>query len=88
MNRWMNAAYNFDRMIASLGGAPPQETISSEVGRVARGEAAGHFALETVAAKWLARRLDTDRWLWGQDHTRHAIEHANRLDAADDGREQ
>ena len=88
MSRLLNAAYNLDRVIASLGGAAPQETISSEVGRVARGQAVGHFALETAAAKWLARRLDTDRWLWGQEHTRRAIEHADRLNAVDDGREQ
>ena len=32
-NRVINFLYNIDRSIASLFGAPPQETISSEIGR-------------------------------------------------------
>lgn len=88
MTRFGNFLYNLDRSVASLFGAPPQETISSEVGRVAIGQAAGHNAFETFAAKALARWLNTDTSLWGKDHTARAIQHANALDAVDDGKEQ
>lgn len=88
MSRIGNFLYNLDRAVASLGGAPPQETISSEVGRVARGEAVGHFRLETWAALRIAHWLDTDWRLWGRDHTARAIEQADALDAADSGKEQ
>lgn len=88
MSRVINVLYNIDRAFASAGGAPPQETISSEVGRVARGEAHGHNRFEQWAAIRIARWLDTDKWLWGPEHTEKAIEHANKLNAVDDGAEQ
>jgi hypothetical protein len=88
MSRGGNCLYNLDRAVASLFGAPPQETISSEVGRVARGTAHGHNRVEQWAALLIARWLDTDKHLWGQDHTLKAILHADQLDKADDGAEQ
>jgi hypothetical protein len=88
MSRLLNGLYNLDRVFASLGGAPRQETISSEVGRVARGEAHGHFWFETWVAKRLAHWLDTDTKLWGPDHTGLAIKHADALDAVDKALEQ
>jgi hypothetical protein len=83
MARVINSLYNLDRLVASLFGAPRQETISSEVGRVERGTAQGHNRFETWAAKRLARWLDTDTKLWGPDHTATAIKHADALDAVD-----
>ena len=91
MSFWQNLKnffYNEDRAIASLGGAPPQETISSEVGRVERGQEHAPNTLEEEAALVLAHRLDTDTKIWGKDHTEKAIEHADELDKADDGHEQ
>jgi hypothetical protein len=88
MSRVLNWAYNIDRSVASLFGAPRQETISSEVGRVARGEAQGHWWFETWTAKRLAHWLDTDTRLWGPDHTGLAIKHADALDAVDKALEQ
>jgi hypothetical protein len=88
MSRVLNSLYNLDRAAASLCGAPRQETISSEVGRVARGTAQGHWWFETWAAKRLARWLDTDTRLWGPDHTGLAIKHADALDAVDKALEQ
>lgn len=88
MSRLSNFGYNLDRAIASLFGAPPQETISSEVGRVAAGAAHGHNWFEQWAALKLAKWLDTDSWLWGPQHTERAIKHADALDAVDDKREQ
>jgi hypothetical protein len=88
MSRLVNSLYNLDRAIASAFGAHPQETISSEVGRVALGEAKGHNRFEEWAALRLAHWLDTDKWLWGPEHTAKAIKHADALDAADDGKEQ
>jgi hypothetical protein len=87
-NRIRNWAYNLDRSVASFFGARPQETISSEVGRVERGEAHGHNRFEEWAALKIAKWLDTDTKLWGWDHTLWAIDHADALDAVDDGREQ
>lgn len=88
MSRLGNFLYNLDRATASLFGAPAQETISSEVGRVERGEAHGHGRFEEWAALRIARWLDTDWRLWGRDHTALAIKHADALDAVDDGAEQ
>lgn len=88
MSRGRNFFYNLDRAVASLFGAPPQETISSEVGRVARGEAHGHGRFEEWAALRIAHWLDTDWRLWGRDHTARAIKQADALDAADTGKEQ
>lgn len=87
-SRWLDFLYNIDRAVASLFGAPPQETISSEVGRVERGDAHGHNRFEMFLALRIARWLDTDTKLWGDHHTARAIEHADALDAVDDGREQ
>ena len=88
MSSISNFLYNLDRAVASLGGAPPQETISSEVGRVANGTREGHFKAETWIAKQIAKRLDTDSWIWGQQHTLKAILHADQLNKLDDGKEQ
>lgn len=63
--------YNEDRSIASLAGAPPQETISSEVGR--------HEAL------WVDKEAADALNAIQKGHTEHAVEHANALDKADDG---
>jgi len=67
-----HAAYNLDRAVASLFGAPPQETISSEVGR-----AATHDEL----AAFLARILNRIQ----PGHTAHAVAHADALAHVDDG---
>jgi hypothetical protein len=83
-----NFLYNLDRATASLAGAPPQETISSEVGRVERGTAVGRDQFEEYAALRIAHWLDTNTRLWGVDHTAKAIMHALKLDAADDGAEK
>lgn len=72
---FINFLYNQDRSIASLFGAPPQETISSEVGRHAK---------DDVAAKALADVLNTI----DPGHTKDAIEHADALDKADNGVEK
>lgn len=92
MSRIGNFLYNVDRTIASLVWGTSQETISSEVGRIARGERQVgeplRWGAETQVAKAVARWLDTTPTIWGVDHTRKAIEHANALNAADDGKEQ
>ena len=91
-NRIGNMLYNLDRTIASAIWGTSQETISSEVGRIARGERQVgeplRWGSETKAAKWLAHWLDTTPRIWGVDHTAKAIEHADKLDAVDDGKEQ
>ena len=91
-NRIGYALYNLDRAIASLIWGTSQETISSEVGRISRGE---HQVGEpirwgegTELADKLAWWLDHTPKIWGVDHTKRAIEHANLLDAVDDGKEQ
>jgi hypothetical protein len=64
--------YNLDRAGASLFGAPPQETISSEIGRSAlRGEwwgRGGHWVLNHTL---------------GANHCENAIIHADALDKVD-----
>lgn len=72
--QFLDFFYNEDRAAASLAGAPPQETISSEIGR--------HEAnpVDDVAAKVLD---DIQK-----DHVENAVAHANALDAADDGNEK
>ena len=67
--------YNVDRAIASLFGAPPQETISSEIGR--------HAATNPVAEA-SEDVLDAIQ----RDHCENAVIHADKLDAADNGKEQ
>jgi hypothetical protein len=73
--RLLNFLYNLDRAVASLCGAPPQETISSEVGR-------HHFT--NPAASLIYRVLDKIQ----RNHCENAIVHANKLDQVDDGKEQ
>lgn len=73
-NRFVNFLYNIDRAIASLCGAPPQETISSEVGRHDK----------NPVADVVADMLDDIQ----KDHVENAITHANSLDKVDDGKEQ
>lgn len=68
--RLWNFLYNEDRAIASLAGAPPQETISSETGRL-HDSAAWAQALCAV--------LNTIE----PNHCQHAEAHAAALDAAD-----
>lgn len=67
--RLFDFLYNMDRAAASLFGAPPQETISSEIGRSAlRGEwwgRVGNWALDRVQ----------------KDHCKNAVRRANALDA-------
>ena len=91
-NRIGNFLYNLDRTIASLVWGTSQETISSEVGRIARGERQVgeplRWGAETKAAKWLSNWLDKTPAIWGVDHTAKAIAHADKLDAVDDGTEQ
>lgn len=64
--------YNEDRSFASLAGAPPQETISSEIGR--------HAATNPVAGA-AKDVLDAIQ----KDHCENAVKHADALDAADNG---
>jgi hypothetical protein len=66
--------YNVDRAIASLFGAPRQETISSEIGR--------HESNPIDEAA--ADVLDAIQ----KDHVEKAVIHADKLDAADNGQEQ
>lgn len=73
--KWLdNWLYNLDRFAASLLGAPPQETLSSQCGRALR---AGKGGIKT----WLATILN---WI-EPGHTDKAIAHADRLNHADDG---
>lgn len=75
-SRVRRALYNLDRVIASLFGAPPQETISSQAGRARdRGRWWGRM---------LCRGLD---WL-DPCHCADAVRHADLLDKVDDGVEQ
>lgn len=92
-NRLQNVLYNLDRTIASLIWNTSQETISSEVGRIAKGVGqvdgwTPRWKFEVRWAKALARWLDTTPSIWGTDHTSKAIKHADQLDAVDDGKEQ
>lgn len=70
----LNFLYNLDRAIASLFGAPPQETISSEIGRHESNPVDEEAAdiLDAIQAK----------------HVENAVVHADKLDAADNGAEQ
>ena len=92
-NRIGNFLYNVDRAIASLLWGTAQETISSEAGRIAKGAGqpdgwTPRWKWEARWAKALARWLDGTPKIWGVDHTNKAIQHADELDAADDGTEQ
>lgn len=70
--RLMDFLYNEDRAIASAAGAPPQETISSEVGRLQNTD---------ILAKALCEVLNDIQ----PGHCTHAVAHADALDKADDG---
>jgi len=71
-SRLMNFLYNEDRAIASAAGAPPQETISSETGRLRYKE------------KWAAILCEVLNDIQ-PGHCDHAIKHADALDKVDDG---
>ena len=64
-----NFLVNLDRAVASLFGAPPEETISSEIGR--------HDATCPVA-ELAADALD----LVQKDHVENAVAHADALERA------
>ncbi len=69
MRRWLiNVLYNLDRSVASLFGAPPQETISSEIGR--------HDSNPVVDVA--ADTLDALQ----TNHVENAVIDADKLDAA------
>lgn len=92
-NRLGNFLYNCDRAIASILWGTSQETISSEVGRIAKGAGqvdgwTPRWEFEITWAKALAHWLDNCPSIWGVDHTSKAIQHADALDAVDDGKEQ
>ena len=91
-NRIGNFLYNIDRAAASLIWGTSQETISSEVGRIARGsQQVGEpvrWGAGTKMAKALARWLNNTPKIWGINHCEKAIIHADALDKADDGAEQ
>jgi hypothetical protein len=72
--RLLNFLYNEDRSIASLGSAPPQETISSEIGRHESNPIDEEAADVQDAIQ--------------KDHVENAVLHADKLDAADNGQEQ
>lgn len=68
--------YNLDRAGASLCGAPPQETISSQIGRAAlRGKRWGRWGAAVL------NKIDFG-------HCTNAIAHADLLDAVDNGIEK
>jgi len=74
-DRLINFLYNEDRAIASIGGAPAQETISSEAGRLQ------HHALWAYLLHDILDDIQAD-------HCEKAITHATALDKVDDGHEQ
>lgn len=85
--------YNQDRTLASGAWGTTQETISSEVGRIAIGAGktdgwTPKSKLGKKAAISLAKWLNTTPAIWGHDHTSKAIFHADLLGHADDGHEQ
>jgi len=93
VNRIGNFLYNLDRAIASLIWGTSQETISSEVGRIAIGAGkpdgwTPRYKWQIKAAVSLANWLNSTPVIWGKDHTMKAIKHSDALDAVDDGREQ
>ena len=72
--RLINFLYNIDRSVASLFGAPPQETISSEIGR--------HES--NPVDEEAADVLDAIQ----KNHVENAVLHADKLDAADNAQER
>jgi hypothetical protein len=89
MGRIGNFLYNLDRADESLIDDTSQETISSMVGRIKRGQVQVS-PVRRILAVGLANWLDSPyfTWLWGKDHTARAIAHADALKAVDDGKEQ
>ncbi len=81
IDRLANTLYNLDRAIASLGGAPPQETISSMLGRIETGEIIPTTEAETLVAHLLGALIN----LIDPGHTIRAKLRADTLDAADTG---
>ena len=71
-----NFLYNLDRMVASLFGAPPQETLSSYF--FGRRKIPGH--LDDIGAKILDK-IDPN-------HIKDAVTHADKLNSVDDGKEK
>jgi hypothetical protein len=70
VKNWLiNTFYNLDRFVASLFGAPPEETISSEIGRHDKNPVVEEA--EDV--------LDAVQ----KGHTQNAVSHADALDKAD-----
>ncbi len=69
MKNLINAALNIDRALASLFGAPPEETVSSEIGR--------HAATNPVAEE-AADVLDAIQ----ANHVENAVAHADALERA------
>ncbi len=70
--RIIDFLYNLDRAVASLAGAPAQETISSEAGRLAH-------------KQWWATVLCDALNTIQPGHCQHAIEHADSLESVDRG---
>lgn len=64
--------YNIDRALASLIGAPWQETLSSQIGRRANGTLGQH-------GRWFFRGCRKVLNFFDKDHTEKAIVHADRL---------
>lgn len=74
--RFLHFLYNLDRALASLIGAPPQETLSSWLfGRRRDKDPLARAGCDVLDA------IDPN-------HCADAITHADRLNAADDGHEQ
>lgn len=71
-NRMMDVLYNLDRTVASAFGAPAQETISSEAGRLKH------------ADLWAGILCPILNYIQ-PGHCAHAIEHADSLESADKG---
>lgn len=73
--RLRNFLYNEDRAVASLGGAPRQETISSEIGRGAANNQPLAEAAEQI--------LDAIQ----PGHCENAMKNADRLNSVDDAKQ-
>lgn len=66
------AFYNLDRMLASLLGSPPEETLSSQIGRRANGTLGSRGRWFFKACAWVLNTID-------KGHTDHAIQLADAL---------
>lgn len=64
--------YNIDRALASLMGAPWQETMSSQIGRRANGSLGHH-------GRWFFKLCSAGLSLIQKDHCQLAIIHADKL---------